>query len=176
LTGEASVIVPARPGAAAFGAADGDDAACHLEAFGCAVAETLGHGQENQGQVVEVPAHTLARLGEAMLGLLPGGRGEKLPQASGHRLGAARHALRSRSPFHKPFLLIGLGKVSRDNSERLVLSPPDTLRRNRFWHCMPSVRDMVDKSLYNEALDALATLRETHPGLAQNTSRGAVGR
>lgn len=33
---------------------------------------------------------------------------------------------------------------------------------------MPSVRGLVDKSLYNEALDALATFRETHLGFARD--------
>ena len=32
---------------------------------------------------------------------------------------------------------------------------------------MPSVRDLVDRSLYNEALEALATFRETHLRFAQ---------
>lgn len=32
---------------------------------------------------------------------------------------------------------------------------------------MPPVRDLVDKSLYNEALEALATFRETHLSFAQ---------
>jgi indoleamine 2,3-dioxygenase len=32
---------------------------------------------------------------------------------------------------------------------------------------MPPVRDLADKAIYNEALEALATFRETHLGFAR---------
>ena len=78
-------------GAVAFGAADRDDAAGHLELLRGIVAKGPGHGQGDQHQVMEVPAGALAAPLEAASGLLPDLGGEKLPQAEGHRSLALAH-------------------------------------------------------------------------------------
>src|SRR5262249_43708520 len=119
-------------GATTLGAADRDDAASHLELLGGAFAEGPGHGQEDQDQMMEVPATIPAWLLEAASSLLPDLRSEKLPQARGHRSGVTSRALRRQCPCHKPFLLIGLGEISQFDSERLVLSHSSSFMHDRF--------------------------------------------
>ena len=123
-------------GATPLGSTDRDDPASHLEPLGRAVAQRPGHGQEDQDQVVEVPTDVLALLLETASGSLPDLRGEKLPQAKGHRASVPRRASRDRFPCHKSLLSIGLGVISRFNGERLVLSHVRKNPSGFFRHCV----------------------------------------